>query len=111
MAWRIVNQPNGLLARFSDVVENFTHMNMTDEQAIDVCLDYMGRRDAAEKVRIGRADGIVGYGVFDFPPATDGLARWRDCLDTILFRHGEDAALEVARIGALDHGVMNDTRS
>lgn len=28
MAWRIVRQPNGKLARFSDIVDNFTHTNI-----------------------------------------------------------------------------------
>lgn len=103
MAWRIVQQPNGLLARFSDVVDNFTHMNMTDKEALGVCEEYVVRRDALEKIRTGRADGVVGYSAFDTPPESDGLSRWRDCLDAILFRHGKEAALKVARLGAIDH--------
>jgi hypothetical protein len=35
MAWRIVKQPNGLLARFSDVVDNFTAVDMTKQEAIE----------------------------------------------------------------------------
>ena len=29
MAWRIVKQPNGRYARFSDIVDHFTHQNYT----------------------------------------------------------------------------------
>lgn len=31
MAWRIVKQPNGLFASFSDIVDHFTYTDMTQE--------------------------------------------------------------------------------
>ena len=37
MAWRFVRQPNGLLARHSDVVDHFTHINMSVEDAHAYC--------------------------------------------------------------------------
>lgn len=105
MAWMIVQQPNGLLARFSSVVDGFTHVNMTDEEAVEVCQEYMGRRDAIDKVTRGRCDGFVVYEIQgeDISPQTDGLNRWRECLDKIIFRHGENTALEMVRICATDH--------
>ena len=58
MGWKIVKQPNGKFARFSDVVDNFTHLDMTEEEAFDVCLEKnwggMMRHDAALKVKLGR---------------------------------------------------------
>lgn len=46
----IARQPNGLLCRFSTVVDTVTHYNMTEEDYItEVQMDYYGRnRGAAE---------------------------------------------------------------
>lgn len=52
MAWRIIQQPNGLYARFSEVVDDVTHFDMTYEESVEVCCEYMGRRDAPSKVEI-----------------------------------------------------------
>ena len=89
MAWRIVRQPNGLLARFSDVVDIFTHYDLTEQEALEVCVEFGGctRPEAREKVRRGledyapmREDGSVS----DEPSGDpEKLARWRDCLATI----------------------------
>ncbi len=85
MGWRIVKQPNGKLARFSDIVDNFTHINMTKEEALEVCREHLGRRDAEEKVQRGIEDhkpwqdGVPG----------SGLERWNDCIKTIQTIHGK----------------------
>lgn len=42
MAWRIVRQPNGKLARFADPVDDFTHMNMDILEAYELCRRYLG---------------------------------------------------------------------
>lgn len=76
MAWRIVKQPNGLLARFSDVVDHFTDVDMTIDEAIDVCAEKMGRQDAALKVQRG----------------IDDPGRWADAIESIRVVHGDDAA-------------------
>lgn len=39
MAGFIVRQPNGLLCRFSTVVDCPTHWNMTDEEYIEMCVE------------------------------------------------------------------------
>lgn len=76
MAWRFVKQPDGKLARWSDVVESFTDYGMTREEAIDMAVDMCGRAEAEAKVQRGLddeepwRDGVKG----------DGLARWRDCI-------------------------------
>lgn len=96
MGWRIVLQPNGKLARFSDIVDDFTHMDMTAEEATEVCREHMGRREAKEKVRAGLKDhkpwtvGVKG----------SGLDRWKDCLETIRSVHGKKRADEVKKDGA-----------
>jgi len=88
MGWRLVKQPNGRLARFSDIVDNFTHYDLTDAEALDVCVEKnCGRDDALAKVRRGHADEIL-YGRPWKGPA-DGLNRWRDSLTTIEAIHGK----------------------
>ena len=41
----IARQPNGLLCRFSSVVDTLTHYNMTDEEYIESCAEK-AREDA-----------------------------------------------------------------
>lgn len=95
MGWRIVRQPNGKLARFSEVVDDFTHYDMTAEEAFDVCLEEMGRAEAIMKVSKGIADSPT----WKCPDSghADGLDRWRDAIDTIRFVHGEERARERER--------------
>jgi hypothetical protein len=88
MAWRIVKQPNGLLARFSDIVDDFTHYNLTVKQAVKVCQDQsMGEAEAKQKVQ----NGVLDLKPWGTKPSEDGLSRWRDCLDTIKSVHGTKA--------------------
>lgn len=39
MASFVSRQPNGLLCRFSSIVDTVTHYNMTDEEYIEICAD------------------------------------------------------------------------
>ncbi|MEZ3424497.1 MAG: hypothetical protein K1W39_12390 [Lachnospiraceae bacterium] len=48
----VVRQPNGLLCRFSTVVDTVTHYNMTEEDYIEMC---------AEKAREEARDVINNY--------------------------------------------------
>ena len=95
MAWRIVKQPNGLLARFSDIVDNFTNLNMTETEALECCREYCGINEAKRKVLAGVQDwkpwtnGVMG----------SGLDRWNKSLSTIKFVHGKEA---VEHVLALD---------
>ena len=86
MAWRIVKQPNGLLARFSDIVDDFTDLNMTEAEAFECCREYCGIKDAKCKVLAG---------VQDWNPWTNsmgsGLDRWNKSLSTIKSVHGKEA--------------------
>ena len=45
----ISRQPNGLLCRFSSVVDTVTHHNMTDAEYIEMCADR-GRKEAIEVI-------------------------------------------------------------
>lgn len=42
MAWRIIKQPNGKFARFSEVVDDFTHYDLTESEVIQLCRESYG---------------------------------------------------------------------
>lgn len=46
----IARQPNGLLCRFSTVVDTVTHYNMTEEEYIEMCADK-AREEAKEVLK------------------------------------------------------------
>lgn len=55
MGWRLVEQPNKLIARFSDVVDNFTHCNLTHDEAIKVCIEEYGLHQIQAKEKLSNA--------------------------------------------------------
>jgi hypothetical protein len=76
MAWRIVQQPDGKLARFSEIVDDFTDVDMTYEEALDECIRHgMSVIDAVDKVMRG---------------IDAGNARYLECLETIRTIHGRE---------------------
>lgn len=46
----IAKQPNGLYCRYSEIVDNITHHNMTEEEYIELCADR-ARREAWETLK------------------------------------------------------------
>lgn len=100
MAWRIVKQPNGLLARFSEVVDDFTHVNMTCEEAVILCKkEGCTPIEAALKVTRGLDDVLEDEDAGDGETRGDGLARWRDALDDIQGVHGKRVRQQRERAG------------
>lgn len=98
MGWRIVLQPNGRLARFSDVVDDFTHFDLSEWEAVGVCIDSQCSPDEARsEVERGKKDEPVPGLIED-----DGepLLRWRDALHTVAVVHGYQVAADRERIGA-----------
>lgn len=96
MGNRIVKQPNGLFARFSDIVDGFTHHSMTYEEALDFCVRDLGEREGKAKVQRAIDDDMLGMDVPDEDLRPDGLNRWRDAINTIELLHGKrerDAAV------------------
>lgn len=79
MAWRMVRQPNGLLARFSEVVDNFTHVNLTAVEAMELCAGAMNAENAAQKVQRG----------------IDSDSRWAEAIDIIRRAHGDGEVLKL----------------
>lgn len=120
MGWRIVRQPNGLLARFSDPIDDFTDFNMTEAEALDLCRT-LGETEAGARHRVGSGTAdlpvlrvcLTGIGVEARPwrhdARYDGLDRWRDCLMTIRAIHGEGTAERTAEL--LAEAETNEPRS
>lgn len=94
MAWRIVKQPNGLYARFSDIVDHFTHYNMDRETAIKQCKQEPGMGEAEARDKVAGADIDDVWGRVE---RVDGLNCWLASLKTIERVHGpiESALAEV----------------
>lgn len=87
MAWRFVRQPNGLLARFSDVVDDFTDLNLTAAQAFELCKTEHGLSDtdAHQKVRAGLDD----WKPWTHAAKGSGHDRWDESLRIIQEAHGD----------------------
>lgn len=90
MGWKIVKQPDGLFCRFSSVVDNITHCNMTKDDALEVCTEYMGKHEAPAKVQAG-IDDLLPYNTIK---KGDGSARWNDIIETIEGVHGKEGLQE-----------------
>lgn len=58
MGWRFIEQPDGKLARFSEIVDSFTHWGMTDQEAIVVAISECncGLETARKKVLNARVE-------------------------------------------------------
>lgn len=99
MAWRFVRQPDGKLARWSDIVDAFTHYDLDEPDAIGVALSDCGLGAALSKIKRAQDDeepwkeGVKG----------DGLSRWRDCVETMERVHvPEQARKNLAEMGFAD---------
>ena len=112
MAWRFVQQPNGKLARFSDIVDHFTDVDMTDSEAYIIGIfDYDCTPSSAnKKIRAAREDWLPWTSKIN-PVHGDGLARWRDSIETIALLHGLDKALVICKcavVGNWDFFINDD---
>jgi hypothetical protein len=93
MARRFVRQPDGKLAAFSEVVDDFTMWDADERQAIDFGISQwdLGPKLAAEKVKAGLEDHEPWK--MDVPGS--GLSRWNDCLESIALQHGRERLTQV----------------
>ncbi len=73
MAWRMVKQPNGKYARWSDIVDSFTHLNLAQHQALDLCIAEAGMAQGTEKMKRAERDLMETH-------TGTGLERWAECL-------------------------------
>ena len=86
MGWQIVKQPNGLYGRFSEIVDDFTHNDLTELEVIKLCLEKgLTQSEAKEKLENGKRD-LLPY----TQQSGGGLSRWNDCIQIIKCVHGVD---------------------
>lgn len=87
MAWRYVRQPNGRIAVFSDIVDNFTHYNLDDfAEPLAVWREKGGCCDCSHfRQKLARADDT---------------GRWQESAKTVEQIHGKKAREAAEREGA-----------
>ena len=98
-----VKQPNGRLARFTTIVDGFTHMNLTREEAISLAL--VKGQEFASTYSESAATGMVERALADEsgfydegkPRRADGLKRWHGCIEIIRLRDKAEYELAVER--------------
>lgn len=82
-----LKQPNGRYARYSTIVDDFTAMNMTRQEAIWCARGELGLRDAFGKIE--RADRDENASEYD-EKAPAGLRRWWGALSAVGAVHGDE---------------------
>ena len=87
MPWIIVKQPNDKYARFSTIVDDFTHMNLTRNEVLDLCTSeyQLNESQALEKLR--GADKNLYLDCYRVKGSES--SRWEACLNTIDLVHGK----------------------
>lgn len=81
----MLKQPDGLIAVFSSVVDDFTYMNLTEAEAMEVGASEWGERTAREKLDRGLKDERLWPNDENF--VSDGQGRWREACGSIAFQH------------------------
>lgn len=80
----MLKQPNGLIAFFSSVVDDFTVWDATPEEALAHGVEKWGRSEAQDELD----KALMDIGLWKPYSADDGLGRWRESLTTVAFQHG-----------------------
>lgn len=90
----LIVQPNGLFARFTEVCSDFTHTNMTEQEAYQVLHKNMPAAKA--EIEIKKAKG--GHTLLYAPNAHgDGMEAWNSCIEAIRRKYGKSHATK--RVG------------
>jgi hypothetical protein len=85
---RFVVQPNGLLALYSAVAEDFVLYNATDDEAVEMFVEE-GREAAIRRVESARKDATdPTIGAPRLPPHPESLNRWHEAFLAIERQHG-----------------------
>ena len=80
----MLKQPDGRIAFFSSIVDDFTAWDATPEEALAYGIKEWGQSVAQEK--LDRA--LMDIGLWKPHTTHDGLGRWRESLTIIAFQHG-----------------------
>lgn len=95
----IAKQPNGLYCRFSTVVDTITHMNMTEEDYINYCVERA--KEQAER----EAKDVLKHYVHSFDEVKDSFYPGNNTIEEfneMLHEMGDEEGLGEERIKELD---------
>jgi predicted lactoylglutathione lyase len=85
MSFQIVQQPNGKFARFSSVVDTFTHMNMSAQEVLNECTEGpWSKVDVQQAIK----DGLDA-----------GSKAWDECIEKIK-AYKKETLRRVVKIGS-----------
>lgn len=95
----IAKQPNGLYCRFSTVVDTITHMNMTEEDYINYCVERA--KEQAER----EAKDVLKHYVHSFDEVKDSFYPGNNTIEEfneMLHKMGDEEGLGEERIKELE---------
>ena len=96
----VLKTPNEKFAIFSSVVDDFTWIDLTQEELMEAAVEQWGQKVAIEKVERGLADEPL----WKDPTEGDGLNRWRDACESIALQHGlKHLRMRMDEMGLQDH--------
>jgi hypothetical protein len=94
MLSEVVQQPNGLFALFSPHVDDFVHLNCTDQEMFEaLSQDGFNNSDAWSKIVQAKLNCTHA----DLTVALEPLARWVSCMFTIRKTRGEKRVEEILK--------------
>jgi hypothetical protein len=105
MGRRIIKQPNHLYAFFSDVVNDFTAMNLTMETVLDRLTAVVGLEEAKGNLNTANSE-LDSNGRPQKP-----LFRWEEALDKIVGIHGPELGLTRSAAGEHAHLPIDVARN
>tara|TARA_B100000700_G_scaffold311500_1_gene393476 strand:+ start:100108 stop:100410 length:303 start_codon:yes stop_codon:yes gene_type:complete len=89
MPWRYVKQPNGKLALFDEEIDDFRYTDLSEFEAEALATGYgLSEHGAKQKVQAGVED----WEPWKHQIKGDGQSRWREAIETIRFRFGDEKA-------------------
>lgn len=95
----IAKQPNGLYCRFSTVVDTITHMNMTEEDYINYCVERA--KEEAER----EAKDVLKHYIHSFDEVKDSFYPGNNTIEEfneMLHEMGDEEGLGEERIKELE---------
>lgn len=95
----IAKQPNGLYCRFSTVVDTITHMNMTEEDYINYCIER------AKKEAENEARDVLKHWVHSFDEVKNSFYPGNNTIEEfneMLHEMGDEEGLGEERIKELN---------
>lgn len=95
----IAKQPNGLYCRFSTVVDTITHMNMTEEDYINYCIERA--KEQAER----EAKDVLKHYIHSFDEVKDSFYPGNNTIEEfneMLHEMGDEEGLGEERIKELE---------